>query len=53
MTPLFGHEQAIAAFREGMDSGRMHHAWLISGPVGIGKALFVEPPVPAPPGPQV
>ena len=42
MTPLFGHEEAIAAFREGMDNGRMHHAWLISGPVGIGKALFAD-----------
>jgi DNA polymerase-3 subunit delta' len=42
VTPLFGHEEAIAAFREGMDSGRMHHAWLISGPTGIGKALFAD-----------
>jgi DNA polymerase-3 subunit delta' len=42
VTPLFGHEEAIAAFREGMDSGRMHHAWLISGPAGIGKALFAD-----------
>src|ERR1044071_1935847 len=25
-----------------MDSGRMHHAWLISGPTGIGKALFAD-----------
>lgn len=40
MTPLFGHEAAVAAFREGIGSGRMHHAWLISGPTGIGKALF-------------
>ena len=42
MTPLFGHEEAVAAFREGMASGRMHHAWLISGPAGIGKALFAQ-----------
>ncbi|MGE5722310.1 MAG: DNA polymerase III subunit delta' [Sphingomonadales bacterium] len=42
MTPLFGHEEAVAAFREGLDSGRMHHAWLISGPEGIGKALFAR-----------
>lgn len=42
MTPLFGHEEAVAAFRDGLDSGRMHHAWLISGPEGVGKALFAR-----------
>ena len=42
MTPLFGHEEAIAAFREGLDSGRLHHAWLLAGPEGIGKALFAD-----------
>jgi len=40
--PLYGHDAAIAAFREGLDSGRLHHAWLISGPQGIGKATFAE-----------
>lgn len=42
MTPLFGHEEAVAVFRDGMASGRLHHAWLISGPEGIGKALFAN-----------
>lgn len=42
MTPLFGHDEAVAAFRAGLDSGRLHHAWLISGPQGIGKALFAD-----------
>lgn len=42
MTPLFGHEDAVAAFRRGLEGGRMHHAWLISGPTGIGKALFAQ-----------
>ena len=42
MTPLYGHEDAIAAFRAGLDSGRLHHAWLISGPQGIGKGLFAR-----------
>ena len=42
MTPLFGHDTAIAAFRESLDAGRLHHAWLISGPEGIGKALFAD-----------
>ena len=40
MTPLYGHDEAVAAFRESLDSGRIHHAWLIGGPEGIGKALF-------------
>lgn len=42
MTPLHGHDAAVAAFRESMASGRMHHAWLITGPSGIGKNLFAE-----------
>ena len=42
MTPLFGHDAAVAAFRDGMAGGRLHHAWLITGPVGVGKALFAE-----------
>lgn len=40
MTPLYGHESAVAAFRAGMAGGTLHHAWLISGPGGVGKALF-------------
>lgn len=40
MSPLFGHDTAVAAFRDALDSGRLHHAWLISGPQGVGKALF-------------
>ncbi|HEX8655026.1 MAG TPA: DNA polymerase III subunit delta' [Allosphingosinicella sp.] len=42
MTPLFGHNGAVAAFRESLDSGRLHHAWLISGPDGVGKATFAD-----------
>ncbi|HEU0134614.1 MAG TPA: DNA polymerase III subunit delta' [Allosphingosinicella sp.] len=40
MTPLFGHDSAVAAFRDALDSGRLHHAWLITGPEGVGKGLF-------------
>jgi len=40
MIPLYGHDDAVAAFRDALDSGRLHHAWLISGPEGVGKALF-------------
>jgi DNA polymerase-3 subunit delta' len=42
VTPLCGHETAVAAFRAALDSGRLHHAWLIAGPKGIGKALFAD-----------
>ena len=42
MTPLYGHEEAVSAFRQGLAANRLHHAWLLSGPEGIGKALFAE-----------
>ena len=37
---LFGHEQAERTFVEGWAAGRLHHAWLIGGPEGIGKATL-------------
>ena len=40
MAPLYGHDEAIAGFRSGLAERRLHHAWLISGPEGIGKASF-------------
>jgi DNA polymerase-3 subunit delta' len=40
VTPLFGHDAAVAAFLESLGSGRLHHAWLVSGPEGVGKGLF-------------
>jgi DNA polymerase-3 subunit delta' len=40
LTPLHGHEPAVAAFRDALDAGRLHHAWLLSGPEGVGKATF-------------
>jgi DNA polymerase-3 subunit delta' len=42
VTPLFGHDSAVAAFRDSLEAGRLHHAWLISGPEGIGKGLFAQ-----------
>ena len=35
---LFGHDNALATIDTAFNSGKMHHAWLISGPRGIGKA---------------
>ncbi|KQX19962.1 MULTISPECIES: AAA family ATPase [unclassified Sphingomonas] len=37
---LVGHDEQIAAFREAADTGRLHHAWLLTGPEGVGKASF-------------
>src|SRR6056297_1514666 len=37
---LFGQEAAEADFLHAHASGRMHHAWLLTGPQGIGKATF-------------
>lgn len=39
-TPLVGHEDATAQFLEAAQSQRLHHAWLLTGPQGIGKAHF-------------
>ncbi len=37
---LYGHGAAEAELATALRSGRMHHAWLIAGPSGIGKATF-------------
>lgn len=39
VTPqLFGHREPFADMLAARRSGRMHHAWLMQGPAGIGKA---------------
>ncbi|WP_336489211.1 DNA polymerase III subunit delta' [Methylobacterium nigriterrae] len=54
---LVGHAAAEAAFLSALGAGRLHHAWLIGGPQGIGKAtlayrvarwLLANPDLPAP-----
>ena len=37
---LLGHEAAERTLLDSMHLGRMHHAWLITGPEGIGKATL-------------
>ena len=37
---LLGHAGPEAVLAEAMRSGRMHHAWLITGPEGVGKATL-------------
>jgi DNA polymerase III subunit delta' len=35
-----GHADAFGLFRSALASGKPHHAWLITGPFGIGKATL-------------
>ena len=37
---LVGQDTAQAVLAEGLASGRMHHAWLLAGPRGVGKATL-------------
>lgn len=37
---VFGHDAAADEFLAAHAGGRMHHAWLITGPRGIGKATL-------------
>ncbi len=40
MADLIGHKAAEARLLQAHQSGKLHHAWLISGPQGIGKATL-------------
>lgn len=37
---VIGQDHAIAAFTEAALGGRLHHAWLLTGPRGVGKATL-------------
>ena len=39
---LIGHEAAWEAWRAAMSGERMHHAWLLAGKKGLGKASFAQ-----------
>ncbi|WP_157217220.1 DNA polymerase III subunit delta' [Flavisphingomonas formosensis] len=39
---IIGQHIATEAFCDALQSGRIHHAWLLAGPRGIGKARFAE-----------
>ena len=42
MTSLVGNAAAQAAFAAAMQGGSLHHAWLLVGPEGVGKASFAR-----------
>lgn len=42
MTSLPGNAAAKAAFRAALSGGQLHHAWLFTGPEGLGKAAFAR-----------
>ena len=57
---LVGHDDAARTLEEAARSGRLHHAWLVAGPPGLGKATLAyrfarwllagqPPPVPGEP----
>ena len=39
---LLGHDRAWSEWRSAMGGERMHHAWLLAGRKGLGKASFAE-----------
>ena len=42
MTSIRGNAAAQAAFHAAVGSGSLHHAWLLAGPEGVGKASFAR-----------
>ncbi len=40
--PLLGNQPARDALAAAMAGGTLHHAWLIAGPEGVGKATFAR-----------
>lgn len=39
---ILGQDRAVSSFTEAMRSGMLHHAWLLAGPRGVGKASFAR-----------
>ena len=42
MTPIVGNTAAQEAFEAARAGGHLHHAWLLAGPEGVGKASFAR-----------
>ncbi|HTK59064.1 MAG TPA: DNA polymerase III subunit delta' [Sphingomicrobium sp.] len=39
---IVGQDKAVEAFTSAWSSRRLHHAWLLAGPMGVGKASFAR-----------
>ena len=39
---ILGHDKAVDAFDSAWRAGALHHAWLLAGPKGVGKATFAR-----------
>lgn len=39
---MIGHEEPWREWRAALQSGRMHHAWILAGKQGVGKAAFAH-----------
>ena len=39
---IVGQDKAVAEFQGAWQAGTLHHAWLLSGPKGVGKAAFAR-----------
>ena len=39
---IVGQDRAVAQFSEAWATRKLHHAWLLAGPKGVGKATFAH-----------
>ena len=39
---ILGQRLAVAALAKAIGSGRLHHAWILHGPAGVGKFRVAE-----------
>ncbi len=39
---ILGQDRAVSRFADALRSGALHHAWLLAGPRGVGKASFAR-----------
>lgn len=39
---MIGHDTQVAALQAAFSGSRPHHAWLLTGPEGLGKAMFAK-----------
>ncbi len=40
--PFLGHDEKLNNFSASLDAGKLHNAWVLAGPKGLGKAHFAR-----------